>query len=245
MISNTTIRIDFFTRLLSIKIIPKNLITFLFLKVSRIIAKNVSKNLLIYYYVIYKMDTFSFAPTHIKAPLFEYLKWYNFIDMIKETTENYYLFYLNKISSIINRMSDNVKHWFTSFLIFFSIYISITGILINFKEIFNVFSNKVIVCVLAYVVCLFGNVTCFFNVWKYLKIEKCFRELEKQATYKVVNSKYKFNETYDWSSILRNISIKKKIYHSMYRSFVIIASFIFIVVAILVVSIFSIFLFIN
>lgn len=165
--------------------------------------------------------------------------------MIKETTESYYLFYRNKISSIINRMSDNVKHWFTSFLIFLSIYISVTGILINFKEIFSDFSNKVIVCVLAYVVCLFGNAACFFNVWKYLKIEKCFRELEKQATYKVVNSRYKFNETYDWSSILRNINIKKKIYHSMYRSFVIIASFIFIVVAILVVSIFSIFLFIN
>ncbi len=84
--------------------------------------------------------------------------------MIKETTESYYLFYRNKISSIINRMSDNVKHWFTSFLIFFSIYISVTGILINFKEIFNDFSNKVIVCVLVYMVCLFGNATCFFNV---------------------------------------------------------------------------------
>lgn len=27
------------------------------------------------------MDTFSFAPTHIKAPLFEYSKWYNQIIM--------------------------------------------------------------------------------------------------------------------------------------------------------------------
>ena len=82
--------------------------------------------------------------------------------MIKIATENYYLFYRNKISSIINRMSDNAKHWFTSFLIFFQIYISFTGILINNKNIFTDFNNKIIICTLAWVVCLFGNVICFF-----------------------------------------------------------------------------------
>ena len=169
-----------------------------------------------------------------------------FFGMVKETTENYYLFYRNKISSIINRMSDSVKHWFTSFLIFFSVYISIVGIIISLKMFFNAFNNKIFVCILIYIVCLFGNTICFLNVWKYLKIEKCYRELEKHATYKIVNNKkYKFDETYDWSSILKDINIRRNINHSMYKSFVIITSFIFIIVAISISTILSIFLFIN
>ena len=165
--------------------------------------------------------------------------------MIKVTTENYYLFYRNKISLIINRMSENVKHWYTSFLIFFSIYISIIGILINFKDVFSIYNIKIIMCILLGIICLFGNIICFVNVWKYLKIEKCYRELEKHTIYKMTNGKYKFNETYDWSSVLNNINIKRKIKHSMYKSFIIISSIIFIFVAVLISAIFNIFLFIN
>lgn len=143
-------------------------------------------------------------------------------------------------------MSDNVKHWFTSFLIFFSIYISTIVILINFNDVFNNFSNKIIISIHINIVCLFGNVICFFNVWKYLKIEKCYRELEKQIICnKTQNNKYKFNEIYDWSSIIKDINIRKYIKRRMYKSFVIIASFCFIIIAISFAIMFNIFLFIN